>query len=77
MKMLKKQIGIKPQYIVEIVNDDMIKCQRYDNQTEYTYFERFAAPKNLKKGDLLADGELGKLILLKNKQKRNFFSHKH
>ena len=37
MKMLKKQIGIKSQYIVEIVNDDMIKCQRYDNQTEYTY----------------------------------------
>ena len=33
--MLKKQIGIKSQYIVEIVNDDMIKCQRYDNQTEY------------------------------------------
>ena len=55
--MLKKQTGIKSQYIVEIVNDDMIKCQRYDNQTEYTYFERFAASKNLKKGDLLADGE--------------------
>lgn len=77
MKMLKKQTGIKPRYIVEIVNDDMIKCQRYDNQTEYTYFERFAASKNLKKGDLLADGEFGKFILLKNKQKRNFFSHKH
>ena len=43
MKMLKKQTGIKSQYIVEIVNDDMIKCQCYDNQTEYTYFVRFAA----------------------------------
>lgn len=47
----------------------MIKCQRYDNQTEYTYFESFVASKNLKKGDLLADGEFGKLILLKGEMK--------
>ena len=35
MEMLKKQTGIKSQYIVEIVNDDMIKCQRYESNRIY------------------------------------------
>lgn len=70
--MLKKQTYIKPKYIVEMVNDDIVKCQYYDDHTRHTYFERFGAPRNIQKGDLLGDGEYGELIYVKKSTKKKF-----
>ena len=60
--MLKKRNDFKPEYIVEFVSNDIIKCLYYDNRERYTYFERSDAPSKLKKGDVLAEGKFEKLI---------------